>query len=370
MFKLIQKRRLRPIKQIKLKRYSNTNIYSHDLHPSISHPILREWQTMRSFIQKSQFVYPIFLLDVPNKKNEIPSMPEQYQWSVDRLPELLDPLVKKGLKSVILFGVITHKPNKDCKATWADHEDGPVVKGIQFIKKRYPNVLVLADVCLCQFTDHGHCGLFNIDEDAATIVTHHKDKVKIDNEKSIKRLAEISYHYCKAGADVIAPSDMMDRRISAIKANLFEKGYRHIPVMSYSAKFASCLYGPFRDAAHSTPTFGDRKTYQLPPGSPLIPQRAIQRDIEEGADMIMIKPAQMYLDIIKYAKDNFSVPVACYQVSGEYAMIYHSAAKGSFDLKTIVLESVYSLRRAGADIILSYYTPKLLDYIDEEQKKI
>jgi len=288
-------------------------------------------------------------------------MPEQFQWSVDRIPELLDPLVKKGLKSVIVFGVITHKPNKDHHATWADHHEGPVVQGIQFIKKRYPHLLVLADVCLCQFTDHGHCGLFNIDN----VNTQHKNK--IDNEKSIKRLADIAYHYCKAGADVIAPSDMMDRRIHAIKSKLSETGFRDIPVMSYSAKFASCLYGPFRDAAHSAPSFGDRKTYQLPFGSPLLPKRAIQRDIEEGADMIMIKPAQMYLDIIKYAKDNFDVPIACYQVSGEYAMIYHSATKGSFDFKTIVLESIYSMRRAGADIILSYFTPKLLDYIDEQR---
>jgi porphobilinogen synthase len=208
---------------------------------------------------------------------------------------------------------------------------------------------------LCQFTSHGHCGVFGKAEGA-----------DLDNAASVLRLAEVAGNYALAGAHMVSPSDMMDGRIGAIKNRLREIGkLRECPVMAYSAKFASCMYGPFRDAAHSTPGFGDRRSYQLPVGANGLAVRALLRDAEEGADFIMVKPGGPYLDIIKEARDRLHVPISVYQVSGEYAMLWHAAAAGAFELKRAVYESITCLRRAGADIIITYYTPKLLDWLDE-----
>lgn len=328
---------------------------SNHLHPGYSHALLREWQTDGLSYNASNFVYPIFVLDEDGKKNEIKSMPGQYQWSVDLLPELLDPLVELGLRSVILFGVtLTHK---DLEATWADNKESPVIRALKFLSARYPQLYLICDVCLCQYTSHGHCGIL---KEVAGVND-------IDNDVSVARLAEISVNYALAGAHMIAPSDMMDGRIGAIKDGLRKAGLvRRVPVMSYSAKFASCMYGPFRDAAHSKPGFGDRKSYQLPIGASQLALRALLRDVEEGADFLMVKPGGPYLDIIQTAKEKTNLPISVYQVSGEFAMLYHAAQAGVFDLRTGVNESIISLRRAGADIIITYFTPQILQWLRDD----
>jgi porphobilinogen synthase len=301
-------------------------------------------------------IYPLFIIDDDDAKKPINSMPEQYQLGVNQIAPFLEPLVKKGLRSVLLFGVLTKEGRKDEQASWADNDEGPVQRAIKLIKSKFPEVYVVTDVCLCAYTAHGHCGVFSKVEC--------RENPDIDNDKSVARLAEMALSHAKAGADMVAPSDMMDGRIGAIKKALAGAGLsRRVSVMSYSAKFASCMYGPFRDAAHSAPSFGDRRTYQLPSGSSGLAIRALLRDIDEGADFLMVKPGLPYLDIIKEAKERSHVPISVYQVSGEYAMLWHAAAAGSFDLKTAVMESLTCLRRAGADIIISYYTPRLLDWL-------
>jgi len=258
---------------------------------------------------------------------------------------------------VLLFGVLTKEDTKkDPSGSIALDENSPVSRGIKVLRKSFPDLLVIADVCLCGYTSHGHCGILNQDG-------------TIDNGKSIEMLAEVALAYAKAGAHVVAPSDMMDGRIAQIKKLLNQNGLLgKVAVMSYAAKFASCFYGPFRDAAHSAPSFGDRKAYQLPPSRGLA-LRAVQRDIEEGADFVMVKPAGPYLDIIKEVRDLVHTPVACYHVSGEYAMLWHAAKANCFDLKTAVFETLKGMRRAGADIIITYYTPRLLEWLKEPPKE-
>ncbi|KAI9594584.1 hypothetical protein BDF19DRAFT_444155 [Syncephalis fuscata] len=315
---------------------------SHRLHSSFHHPVLRAWQRCSNTITKESLVYPIFVVAAPGIKRSIASLPNQYHWSVDRLPELLDPLVAKGLRSVILFGVLNDEP-KDEIATMADSEQGPVVPAIRLIRERYPDLLVSCDLCLCAYTSHGHCGVQN-------------DEGAIDNEASIRRIANVSISYARAGCQVIAPSDMMDGRIGAIKQALRTAKLDHRAcVMSYSAKFASAFYGPFRDAANSSPSKGDRRCYQLPPGARGLAKRAIERDVAEGTP---------YLDIVRDCKElHPELPIAVYQVSGEYAMLYHAASHGVFDLRTAVFETLEGFTRAGASIVLTYYTPELLDWL-------
>jgi len=287
-----------------------------------------------------------------NSKDPIKAMPEQYQLSVDLVESFLAPLVEKGLKSVLLFGVITHSP-KDSLGSISASLESPVCRATKIIRTSFPKLLVLADVCLCGYTDHGHCGVLRADG-------------AIDNPKSLEQLANMSLAFAKSGVQVIAPSDMMDGRVGAIKKILWENGFGStVSVMSYSAKFASVFYGPFREAAQSAPQFGDRKAYQLPSPSRSLALRATIRDIEEGADFVMVKPAVAYMDIIREVKNISKVPVCCYHVSGEYAMLWHAAAAGAMDLKASVLETLNSLRRAGADIIITYYTPRLLDWLKE-----
>ncbi|KAJ3090618.1 hypothetical protein HK100_007386, partial [Physocladia obscura] len=243
----------------------------------------------------------------------------------------------------------------DAIGTPADAIDGPVIAAIRLLRETFPSLLIACDVCLCPYTDHGHCGILNPDG-------------TIDNQKSIKRLAEVSLKYAQAGCHVIAPSDMMDSRIGAIKEILHANGLGgNVAVMAYSAKFASVFYGPFRDAACSAPAAGDRKRYQLPPNSRGLARRAIARDAEEGADIVMVKPGYPYLDLVRDAKEQYpDLPVAVYQVSGEYAMLYHAAQNKVFDLKVGVLEATEACLRAGASIIITYYTPQLLDWIIED----
>uniref|UniRef100_A0A1X7UVL1 Delta-aminolevulinic acid dehydratase n=1 Tax=Amphimedon queenslandica TaxID=400682 RepID=A0A1X7UVL1_AMPQE len=321
------------------------------LHSGYSHPVLRVWQSNAGTAPVTDyFIYPLFITDDPDGKEEIASLPEQYRWGVNKLQDALDELVKEGLRAVLLFGV-PQKIEKDGTGSSADCSDNPVILAVKRLRELYPSLLISCDVCLCPYTDHGHCGILT-------------NTGSLDNPKSIKRLAEIAVAYGKAGAHVVAPSDMMDNRVRAIKQGLELNGLStSVAVMSYSAKFASSFYGPFRDAAKSAPAFGDRRCYQLPPSARGLAKRAVDRDIEEGADIIMVKPGMPYLDIVRDTKEKHpEFPLAIYQVSGEYAMLWHGSTAGAFNLKTIVMESIESMRRAGADIIICYYTPKLLKW--------
>ncbi|KZT71028.1 tetrapyrrole biosynthesis, porphobilinogen synthase [Daedalea quercina L-15889] len=316
------------------------------------HPLARGWQAKRQ-LTKSMFMYPIFITDDPDAHVEIPSLPGQARWGVNKLEGFLGPLVKKGLQSVILFGVPL-TCNKDERGTPADDPEGPVISAIRLLRTLFPGLYIAADVCLCEYTSHGHCGLFR-DDNSGTLRP----------EESAARIAEVALAYAQAGAHCVAPSDMMDGRIRAIKRALMDAGYANrCTLMSYSAKFASALYGPFRDAAGSAPAFGDRKCYQLPPQGKGLARRAIKRDVGEGADIIMVKPALPYLDVIQDAAELApDLPLACYQVSGEYAMIVAGARAGVYDLKTMAFETSESFVRAGCTLILSYFTPQFLDWL-------
>ena len=319
---------------------------SHNLHSAYGHDLLRTWQN-NAPLHTDQLIYPLFISDHAQNKEEIGAMPGQFRLGVDRLEEFLKPLVEKGLRSVLLFGVPSSK--KDSRGTLADRAETPAIQAIKKIRSTFPDLFIINDVCLCAYTDHGHCGILNKDG-------------TLDNPASIKRIAEVASNYAMAGAHMVAPSDMMDGRVGAIKQNLHASGLGQIPVMSYAAKFASSFYGPFRDAAQSAPSFGDRRAYQLPPAGRELALRAVDRDIAEGADFVMVKPGGPYMDIIRDVKERANIPVSCYQVSGEYAMIHHAAAAGAFDLQPAVMESLQGLRRAGADIIISYFTPQVLEW--------
>ena len=297
-------------------------------------------------------IYPLFITDNPSEITPIPSLPNQSRRGVDTLVAFLQPLVAKGLRSVILFGVPLHPSAKDALGTAADDPEGPVIKGIQVLRRAFPQLFIVADVCLCEYTSHGHCGIL-------------RDDGSLNNAMSVERISDVAMAYAQAGAHCVAPSDMNDGRIRAIKLKLIESGLSHqVNLMSYAAKFSGCLYGPFRDAAGSCPSFGDRKCYQLPPGGRGLARRAIARDVGEGADIIMVKPASSYLDIISDAKEIAKdLPIAAYQVSGEFAMIHAGAKAGVFDLKTMAFESTEGILRAGAGIVVSYFTPDFLDWL-------
>lgn len=327
------------------------------LHCSFATPALKTWNSAPE-VNSSNLVYPLFILDTiaSSTKQEIKSMPGQFRWgpSEERLREALDEPVKNGLKSVLLFGVVDDVLKKDSVGSFADSPDSPVIIALKVLRRIYPQLTIIADVCLCGYTSHGHCGILT-------------KETNIDNEASVTRLSTIAVSYARAGAHVIAPSDMMDGRVGAIKAALRatdEKLASRVAVMSYAAKFASCFYGPFRDAAHSGMAFGDRSLYQLPPGSRTLALRAVDRDISEGADFIMVKPGGPYLDICRDVFNAYGdrVPIAVYQVSGEFAMLHHAAAAGAFDLRRAVEESLIAFRRAGVTIIISYFTPQVLEW--------
>ena len=298
-------------------------------------------------------IYPLFITDQPDEETLIPSLPNQYRRGLRRLQSHLNPLIAKGLHSVILFGVPVSHGTKDSLGTAADDPKGPVIQAIRLLRHHYPQLFIVADVCLCEYTSHGHCGILR--EDGS-----------LNNQLSVDRISDVAMAYAEAGAHCVAPSDMNDGRVRAIKLKLIEAGIAHkVVLMSYSAKFSGCMYGPFRDAAGSAPSFGDRKCYQLPPGGRGLARRAITRDIQEGADIIMVKPASSYLDIISDAKEiGKDMPVAAYQVSGEFAMIHAAAKAGVFDLKAIAFESTEGILRAGATIVVSYFTPEFLDWLD------
>ena len=275
-------------------------------------------------------------------------MPNVYQYSLDRMDEILNEVEKSGISGILIFGVPKHK---DEYATEAYNDNGITQQAIRYIKKNYPSLIIIADVCLCEYTSHGHCGVVCGE--------------KILNDETLPLLSKMAVSLAKAGADIIAPSDMMDGRVSAIRNALDENGFIDTPILSYSAKFASAYYSPFRDAAESAPEFGDRKTYQMDYANGREALREIADDISEGADMVMVKPALAYLDIIKSAREKFDLPLVAYNVSGEYAMVKAAAQNGWIDEKKIVSENMIAIKRAGADIIITYHALDVAKWIDE-----
>lgn len=296
-------------------------------------------------LEASNLILPIFTAEQSGSfKKEIGSMPGVYQSGLTHTLELCESSLQAGLGGVILFGIPQHK---DATGTEAYNENGIVQQTIREIKSRFPELLVITDVCLCEYTDHGHCGI---------VTTNARGEFVIDNDSTVDLLAQEAITHAYAGADMIAPSDMMDGRIGAIREALDHYGFSDTPVLAYSAKYASGFYGPFREAAESTPTFGDRRSHQMDVGNTDEAMRVMQRDLDEGADILMVKPALPALDIIRRARDKFQVPLAAYQVSGEYSMIKAAAERGWVDEDRIVLETLTSIKRAGASIILSYYS--------------
>lgn len=325
------------------------------LHSGYSHHLLRTWQSANTQITPANLMYPVFVIEDDDEIQEIPSMPGVCRYGVTKLEAAIRPLVEAGLTSLLVFGVPEKLP-KDDTGSSASSPNTPVIRAVQQLRSKFPDLVVACDVCLCAYTTHGHCGILN--EDGS-----------INNEASIKRIAEVALSYAKAGCHVVAPSDMMDGRVGAIKDLLRLHGYGNkVAILSYAAKFASGFYGPFRDAAKSAPAFGDRKCYQLPPGSAGLASRAVKRDVAEGADMLMVKPGLAYLDVVRQTKQEFpEYPLFIYQVSGEYAMLHHGSNSGAFDLKTIVMEVLTSMRRAGADVVITYFTPQVIEWIQEKK---
>ncbi len=317
------------------------------------HRRLRKSGFMRDMVRETtlsvnDLIYPIFVVEKPDVKKEVPSMKGVYQISLNLLKEELDEVVKLGIKSVIFFGI----PNeKDAEGTGAYHDHGIVQEACRMSKQHYPELLVILDTCLCEYTDHGHCGLI----DPVT-----KD---VDNDSTLPLLVQTAVSQAKAGADIIAPSNMMDGFVSEIRQGLDEAGYSHIPIMSYGIKYASKFYGPFRDAAESTPSFGDRRTYQMDPANRLEALRELESDTLEGADMMIVKPALSYLDIIRDVKNNSNLPIVAYNVSGEYAMTRTAIDMGLVD-EAVIVEQMISMKRAGADMIITYFAKELAEKIN------
>jgi porphobilinogen synthase len=308
---------------------------------------MRRTGALRTLVQetrvhRSALIYPLFVVEGKGIVEEIASMPGICRFSPDRLQREIAEIASLGLVSVILFGI---PAEKDPAGTAAYRENGVVQQAIRTIKKEVPEMVVFTDVCLCEYTSHGHCGVL--------------DGQEVDNDATLGLLARMALSHAEAGADIVAPSDMMDGRAGAIRAALDQEGFTHVPIMSYAAKFASAFYGPFREAAESTPAFGDRRSYQMDPANRREALREIALDIEEGADIVMVKPALAYLDVIREARERFLHPLAAYNVSGEYAMVKAAAARGWIDEDRVVAEILTSIRRAGADLILTYFAKQV-----------
>ena len=313
---------------------------------------LRVNENMRSLVREtsveiSDLVYPIFVEEGENIAEPIPSMPNIKRYSIDRIDEELDRVAESGVKSLLIFGIPKHKD--ECGSE-AYNDNGITQQAIRHIKEKY-DMLVIADVCLCEYTSHGHCGLIHGTE--------------ILNDQTLDLLSKMSVSLAKAGADIIAPSDMMDGRVGAIRKSLDENGFVNVPIMAYSAKYASAYYGPFRDAADSAPAFGDRKTYQMDVANGQEAMREIQADIEEGADIVMVKPGLAFLDVAKEAALTFNYPLAVYNVSGEYSMVKAAALNGWIDEKRIVMENMLAFKRAGAKIIITYHALDVAKWVKE-----
>lgn len=299
-------------------------------------------------MDKSSLVYPMFVKEGKGMEEEIPSMPGQFRYTLERLPYELERVAKAGVGSVMLFGI---PDTKDEIASQAYASDGIVQRALEIGKKEFPNLYYITDVCLCEYTSHGHCGM---------LCGH-----EVENDSTLEFLAKTAISHVQAGADMVAPSDMMDGHVLAIRKALDQNGFKETPIMSYAVKYASSFYGPFREAAHSAPAFGDRKSYQMDPHNSRESIKEVLLDVEEGADIIMIKPALSYLDIVAKVKDVTNVPIAAYSVSGEYAMVKAASQKGWIDEESIMCEMAVSAYRAGAQIYLTYYAKELAKCMDE-----
>jgi porphobilinogen synthase len=304
---------------------------------------MRQNETFRSMIRETrlsadQLVYPLFVMPGKGNREEVSSMPGVFRLSVDQLKKEAEECLELGVRSVILFGL---PEKKDAMGSGAHAQNGIVQQAIKELKNTAPDMTVITDVCLCEYTDHGHCGCLNGDE--------------VDNDTTLELLARTALSHAKAGADMVATSDMMDGRVSEIRSTLDENNFHMVPIMSYAVKYASAFYGPFRDAADCAPQFGDRRSYQMDPANTREALREATLDVDEGADILMVKPAVAYLDIVSRLRDEFDLPIAAYHVSGEYAMIKAAAEKGWIDGDRVMAETLLSIRRAGADIILTYF---------------
>jgi len=302
-----------------------------------SHPALRA-MARETRLSPDRFIFPSFVVEGTNVKEEIPSMPGQYRYSVDRLPEIAEACLSAGVDKMILFGI---PKTKDPLGSDAYAENGIVQRAFKRLSQRFEELFLIGDVCLCEYTSHGHCGALR--------------GQSVDNDATLELLARAAVSQVAAGARMVAPSDMMDGRVLAIRQALDEAGYEEIPILSYAAKYASSFYGPFRDAAESAPQFGDRRGYQMDPANLREALREISLDIEEGADMIMVKPAMAFLDVVFAARETFDLPLAAYNVSGEYSMVKAAARNGWVDERKITLEILTSIFRAGADVVLTYH---------------
>ena len=316
---------------------------------------MRQNEAFRRMIRETiltvdDLILPLFTIEGKGIKNPIPSMPGHYQLSIDNLVKTALTAEKLGIPAIMLFGI---PDKKDPLGTKAYAKDGIVQKAVQSLKNKLSDMAVITDVCLCQYTDHGHCGVLQGDT--------------VDNDSSLDLLAKAALSHAKAGADMVAPSDMMDGRVGEIRETLDENDFSHIPIMSYSAKYCSAYYGPFREAAHSAPQFGDRRTYQMDPSNALEAIREVSMDVEEGADVIMIKPALSYLDIICRIRDEIDLPVAAYNVSGEYAMVKAAEKMGWIDGEKVMMETLISIKRAGADMILTYFAMEAAELLRKHQ---
>lgn len=316
---------------------------------------LRRTATLRALTRETrldpgQLVYPLFVIEGKNSRHPVASMPGVYQLSIDNLAAEARQLVALGIRAVILFGL---PATKDHSGSSAHAKNGIIQRAIKELKNKVPELVVITDVCLCEYTDHGHCG-FIIDNE-------------VDNDATLEILARVAVSHARAGADIVAPSDMMDGRVAEIRAALDEENFVNVPIMSYSVKYYSAFYGPFREAADSAPRFGDRASYQMDPANSREAIREATLDVEEGADILMVKPALAYLDIIARLRDEFDLPLAAYQVSGEYAMIKAAAANGWLDEERVMAETLIGIKRAGADIIITYFAKQMAQLLAKGQ---
>ena len=319
---------------------------------------LRANATIRRLVRENHLrvddlIYPVFVTGGTGIKKHIDAMPGVHNYSVDVLLKELAPLVEAGLPGIMLFGIPTFK---DARGSGAYNQHGVVQQAVAAVKDAFPDLLAITDVCLCEYTDHGHCGLI--------------ENGRVLNDPTLELLAQSALSHVRCGADMVAPSDMMDGRVKVIRKALDDNGFSHVPIMSYAAKYASAFYGPFREAAGSTPQFGDRKAYQMDPANGREALREVELDLAEGADIVMVKPALAYMDIIRQVREQTLRPVAAYNVSGEYSMVKAAAARGMIDERNVVLEILTGLKRAGADMILTYHAPDVLRWLKSQKSKV
>lgn len=315
---------------------------------------LRRTEALRALVRETRvevgdLIYPMFVVEGKGIKEEITSMPGIFRHSADQLPPEIEEIARLKIPAVLLFGIPEHK---DETGSSAYYPEGAVQQAIRIIKNSVPELIVITDVCLCEYTSHGHCG----------VVTNEQ----VDNDQTLPLLAKMAVSHVEAGADIVAPSDMMDGRVKVIRESLDEREFQHIPILSYAAKYASAFYGPFREAAESVPQFGDRRAYQMDPPNVREALREVEQDIAEGADIIMIKPALAYLDVIRQVRDAFNYPLAAYNVSGEYAMVKAAAQRGWIDERRVILETLTAIKRAGAEIILTYHAKEFARWLQDE----